>query len=396
MPRSLSLRIGIDACCWSNRRGYGRFTRELVSRMVAEHPRHEFVLVLDQRTAAAAALPEGARRQIAYTSEQPTRAASAEGARSPLDLLRLSRAASAAAADVFFFPAVYTFYPLLRRTPCVVTFHDTIAEDHPELIFPTARGRWLWRTKCWLARRQARRLLTVSEDAKSRIAAAFAYPAAAIDVITEGPGTAFRPLADVDTQRAAVLRSGLPTGVPLLLYVGGISPHKNLATLLEAVARIGSTRAWHLALVGDHESDSFYGCYGKLLEQRNRLGLEARVTFTGFVPDADLALLYNAASLLVLPSWAEGFGLPAVEAMACGLPVAASRRGSLPEVVGTAGSLFEPGDVGGMAAALARILEDAGLRERMRAEGLQRAAAYSWSRAAAETLSVLEGVARGR
>lgn len=391
----MRLRIGIDACCWSNRRDFGRFTRELVSRMVAEHPRHEFVLVLDQHTAAQAALPEGARRQIAHTSEQPTRAASAEGARSPLDLLRLSRAASAAAADVFFFPAVYSFFPLLRRTPCVVTFHDTIAEEHPGLIFPTARGRRLWRIKSWLARRQARRLLTVSESAKSRIAAVFAYPASAIDVIPEGPGAAFRPLADVEAQHAALRGAGLPLGVPLLLYVGGISPHKNLETLLEAVARIAPPRAWHLALVGDHERDSFYGCYAKLLELRKRLGLEQRVTFTGFVPDADLALLYNAATLLVLPSWAEGFGLPALEAMACGLPVAVSRRGALPEVVGPAGTLFEPDDVAGMAAALAGLLEDAARRRRMSEAGLRRAAGYSWSRAAAETLDVLERVARG-
>ena len=156
------MRIAIDACCWSNLRGFGRFTRELVSHMVAEHPGHEYTLVVDRATAEASRLPAGTRVEIVDTREAPTRAASAAGARSPADLWRMARAAARVPADLFFFPAVYSYFPMLRRIPTVVTFHDAIAESHPRLIFPGARARLFWTAKTWLALRQASRILTVS------------------------------------------------------------------------------------------------------------------------------------------------------------------------------------------------------------------------------------------
>jgi glycosyltransferase involved in cell wall biosynthesis len=383
------MRIAIDGCCWSNRRGFGRFTRELVSHVVAEHPAHEYTLVVDRATAEASRLPAGARLAVVDTSESPTRAASAAGARSPLDLWRMARAAARIPADLFFFPADYSFFPMLRRVPTVVTFHDAIAESHPGLIFPGARARLFWNAKSWLARRQADRILTVSASARSRISAAFGIAESSIDVVGEGPSDIFRPIRDLRGLNAALDRYRLPAAAPLVLYVGGISPHKNLDGLLQAFARLPQGPG-HLAIVGDHAGDSFYGCYPQLLELRARLGLEPRVTFTGFVPDEDLALLYNAATVLVLPSFDEGFGLPAVEAMACGLPVAASRTGSLPEVLGPAGVFFDPRDPAGMAAALARVLGDPGLRAGLSAEGLRRAAQFSWSAAARDAVRIFE------
>jgi len=387
------VRIGIDACCWSNRRGFGRFTRELVAHIVAEHPRHEYTLVVDRATAEQSRLPPGARVEVVATREQPTRAASAAGARSPLDLLRMARAAARVPADLFFFPAVYSYYPMLRRVPTVVTFHDAIAETHPGLVFPGARARLFWSAKSWLANRQASRLLTVSRDARTRIAAAFRRPESSIAVVGEGPGAAFRPLDDPAAARAVVERYRLPAAEPIVLYVGGISPHKNLDGLLHAFALQGE-RA-HLAIVGDHAADSFLGCYPALVELRARLGLESRVTFTGFVPDEDLAVLYNAATVLALPSFDEGFGLPAVEAMACGLPVAASHRGSLAEVVGPAGVFFDPRDHAEMAAALRRVLGDPRLRAELSAEGPRRASLFTWSAAARDAVRLFEETVAG-
>jgi glycosyltransferase involved in cell wall biosynthesis len=114
------------------------------------------------------------------------------------------------------------------------------------------------------------------------------------------------------------------------------------------------------------------------------------VTFTGFVPDEHLAVLYNAATVLALPSLDEGFGLPAVEAMACGLPVAASRTGSLAEIVGPAGVFFDPRDHAGMAAALRRILDDRDLRASLSAEGLKRVGLFTWSAAARDAVRLFE------
>jgi glycosyltransferase involved in cell wall biosynthesis len=391
------MRIGIDACCWSNRRGFGRFTRELVTHMVAEFPGHEFILTTDRQTAEGYQFPDRARLEVVDTRVQPTQAAAADSARSPADLWKMSRAVTRQSLDVFFFPAVYSFYPLLRRIPTAVTLHDAIAESHPELIFPSLKSRLFWNLKVRLALHQADRVLTVSESARSQIAAVFHYPASAIHVITEGPKPLFRVRSDLETTRVVLDQYDIPNGVPLILYVGGISPHKNLQGLLWALARVRrrSQTPWHLVLVGDHTNDSFYGCYGELVALCRQLEMGQQVTFTGFVPDEELMILYNAATMLVLPSLNEGFGLPVVEAMACGLPVAASRRGSLPEILGSAGVLFDPENDEEMASMLVRLLEDAGLRERLRGEGLRRAESFSWKAAAAEAVHLFEDMVHG-
>jgi glycosyltransferase involved in cell wall biosynthesis len=392
------LRIGVDACCWSNRRGFGRYTRELLTHMVAGSRGHAITLFVDAQTAATHALPAGCRVEVVGTSEQPTQAASAEGSRRVGDLWRLSRRASAARSDVLFFPAVYSYYPLLGRRPTVVAFHDAIAEEHPALVMPAARGRMLWRAKTWLARRQATCLLTVSESARDQIVSAFGYPRARIHVVAEAAGAEFRPLRDDERPSVDAVRRtyGLPADAPLVVYVGGLSPHKNLEGLLQAMARLrGRGANAHLAIVGDPAADGFLSAHASLSALRASLGLTDAVTFTGYVPGDHLVALYNAASVAVLPSFSEGFGLPALEAMACGAPVAASRRGSIPEVVGEAGVLFDPADPEDMARALASVLADEALRRRLRAAGLERAALFSWETAAARTLDVLEEAARG-
>jgi glycosyltransferase involved in cell wall biosynthesis len=153
---------------------------------------------------------------------------------------------------------------------------------------------------------------------------------------------------------------------------------------------------WHLVLVGDYAGDSFLGCHGELVELVRSLGLTDRVTFTGFVPDADLVLLYNAADMLVLPSKGEGFGLPAIEAMACGLPVTASDRNSLPQVLGGAGLLFDPDSDEAIAGCMLRLLREPDLRAAQRARGLARAEAYSWGAGADTMVGVLEQAAAMR
>lgn len=389
------MRIGIDACTWANLRGYGRFTRQLVTSMIAEHPQHQFVLVMDQRTAAEGRFPAGAQLEIVQTSEQPTQAASADSSRGIGDLWRLSRAVSRLRLDAFFFPTRYTFYPLFCRTPTVIAFHDATGERHPKLIFPGWRSRWFWRLKSRLALRRAQRLVTVSEDARAQLAEVFRMPPSAWEVISEGPDPCFQPLAATPTATALLAGHGVPAGVPLVLYVGGISPHKNLQGLLQGMPGLASL-PWHLVLVGDYKKDSFFGCYQEVMELARQLGLAERVTFTGFVSDEDLVVLCNVSTLLVLPSFSEGFGLPVIEAMACGLPVAASNRNSLPEIIGDAGLLFDPLVPGQIGAAVGRLLSDAKLREDLRAKGLRRAEIYSWKAGARKLVSVLEEATRDK
>jgi glycosyltransferase involved in cell wall biosynthesis len=388
------MRIGIDACTWANRRGYGRFTRMLVTTMVAEHPHHQFILVADQHTAADCDFPAGAQVEIVQTREQPTQAASADSSRSPADLWKLSRAVSRLRFDAFLFPSSYSFYPLFCKTPAVVVIHDAIAEQHPKLIFPGLKSRLLWNLKSWLALRRANRLVTVSEDARNQLAAVFRRPASGIEVISEGPDPSFRPFDVTEIGPAILEKYQLPAGVPLILYVGGISPHKNLQGLLHALARIERS-AWHVVLVGDYAGDSFFGCYKEVLELSRSLNLAERVTFTGYVGDADLVILYNLATMLVLPSFGEGFGLPVVEAMACGLPVAASNRNSLPEIVGEAGLLFDPLSQEQLAGVITRLLNDESLRNELRTRGLKRIELFSWKTSSRKLISIIEEAANG-
>jgi glycosyltransferase involved in cell wall biosynthesis len=143
-----------------------------------------------------------------------------------------------------------------------------------------------------------------------------------------------------------------------------------------------------LVLVGDYKDDPFLSAYPALRERVDELGLADSVIFTGFVSDADLVQMYNAATLVVLPSLDEGFGLPAVEAMACGAPVAASNKGSLPEVLGDVGAYFNPLDAGDISSVIRSLLADDDKRARLGERGVMRSRMFRWERSAFETLSI--------
>jgi glycosyltransferase involved in cell wall biosynthesis len=170
--------------------------------------------------------------------------------------------------------------------------------------------------------------------------------------------------------------------------VGGLSPHKNLPRLIEAFAR-GAPADTQLVLVGD-TSDVFHTHVPELREAVDRTGQGGRVHFTGFVPDDALAFLYSRAYGLAQPSLMEGFGLPPVEAMACGIPILSSTAGSLPEVVGDAGLYFDPTDVEAMAEVLARFCDDPTGRDRLAERALRRAARFTWEASARALLATFD------
>jgi glycosyltransferase involved in cell wall biosynthesis len=391
------VRIGVDLTCWTNQRGYGRYTRNLLRALLAADGHHTVVGFADAATIEQAALPAGLRPVAVPQSEPPARAAAANGRRRLADVWRMSRAARRAELDLIFFPSLYTYFPVLDGARRVVVIHDATPERWPHLVFPTRAGRLAWALKSRLARWQADRVVTVSGAAARAIREHLRVPAARLRVIHEAPDPVFRA-ADpgAGPERGRVLeRYAIPSDARVLLYVGGFSPHKNVETLVAAFARLAAdeTRRLHLALVGETTREVFHSCYEALRAQVRRLGLERHVTFTGYVPDADLVHLYHAATALVLPSRDEGFGLPAVEAMACGTPVVASTAGALPELVGDAG-LLVPGDrVEELAAALGRLLGRPDLSADLRERGLRRAARLSWDRAATELLGVFDELA---
>lgn len=379
------MRIGVDASCWVSRRGYGRFARNLLSRLLELDGGSEYVFFLDAQTGRQADLPPRATRVLVPVVEPPLRAASAYGRRSLSDVWRMSRAMAAQPLDVLFFPSVHTFVPVIRRVCTIVTIHDIIPELHPALIFPTERLRRFWRLKLALAIRQARVILTVSPFAKAGIVRYLRVPASRVEVVLEAPDPAFHRVEEPPRVRRALAKFGLDGGTPYLLYVGGINPHKNLEMLVEGYAeviRVPEYRGHRLVLAGDIQGDVFTPGLPTLQARLERLGLSDAVIFTGYVEDADLACLYTAAEVTVLPALSEGFGLPGLESAACGTPVVASRESPLPDLLGDAGIFFDPRDGRQLLAALRRVLGDPALRREMGAQGMRRAADFSWDRSA--------------
>lgn len=386
------MRIGIDATCWSNRRGFGRFARELLSAIAELNTGDEFVLLSDWQTAQKADFPTGWEVLVALTNVAPSQAAAADGRRSLRDMWAMRQLAMSRSFDLLFFPAVYSYFPVGGRVPCLVTFHDVIAETLPRLIFTNRRSRFFWNVKCRLAARRAARIVTVSEASKEGLMKVFRVPGERVRLVSEAPSPAFASRNGHSKPDASILQKlGFRADARFLLAVGGISPHKNLDTLIRAFGRVAVDENFadlRLMLVGDYRGDVFRTCHMELVSLARSLGVAERVDFPGYVPDDELAHLYAACSAFVFPSYLEGFGLPAVEAMACGAPVIASNRGSLPEVVSNAGLLFDPHDAVALAGCIRRLLVEPALRDEFRRRSLERAKQFSWERSARQAVDI--------
>ena len=391
------MRIGIDATCWWNNRGFGRFTRELIKAMIDSPKDHEFVLFVDQ--APAVEMQHDHVTIIQVEQSLPvTQAASASSSRTIKDLLLFRQAVKRQSLDLFFFPAVYSWYPTPFGLPVVLTLHDAIAEHFPELIFPHWQGKMMWSLKMKLARWQANRIMTVSHAAKKEIIDYLGIKANKIDVVPEAADRIFQPVDCTDKKRAVRKKYNIPQDTKLILYVGGLAPHKNIKGFLKALHRVnqGSEACkLHIALIGDPGGDGFHSDYGSLVTFiENQAPLSNYVHFTGYIPDEDLVTLYSDARALALPSFSEGFGLPAIEAMACKVPVLASAKGSLPEVVGDAGIYFDPYDVEQMANAIEQIVADELAYINLKDKAFKRSSQFSWSKAAKKTFCCLESTYR--
>ncbi len=391
------MNIGIDATCWWNNRGFGRFTRELLTALFKLPAGHTYHLVVDQPLPDAVCALPNVRVVAASASRPTTEAAVADSNRSPFDMLRLYRAVAAQPLDIMYFPAVYSWYPVPRRLPTMVTVMDAIAEHYPELIFPNWRSRLFWTVKMKAAVWSSDRLMTLSRAARDEIVEYIGADAGRIDITSCAPSPGFERVGDAQRQREARQRANLPLDKPLIIFVGGLAPHKNLHGLLdgfEQSLQSGALGDVQLGLIGDFRGAGFHSNYGSLAERvAANPELKERVHFSNYVSDEDLVALYSSALAVAMPSYSEGFGLPAIEAMACGTPVLSSDRGSLPEVVGDAGVYFDPFDADSIAAAITRMVTDRELRDELANNALARAQTFTWERAARLTLGHLEAMA---
>jgi glycosyltransferase involved in cell wall biosynthesis len=301
------------------------------------------------------------------------------------ELWRMARHARRDAVTVFHAPH-YVCPPILP-CPAVVTIHDLI-----HLRFPPRRRHVLAplyaRVMLRLAVRRAARLIAVSESTRRDLVERLGAPAARVRVIPNGVAPRFRPADDAAALDGTLARLGLHR--PYLLFVGNPLPHKNLPRLLEAFAGLpAAVGSLVVAGVGP-------AARGAVEREIALHALAARVVVPPLLPHPAMPALYQGATALVCPSLWEGFGLPALEAMACGTPVLAADRGALPEVVGEAGLLVDPTNVDALREGMYNLAVHEHLRASRRAAGLVRARAFTWRRAAEATLGVYRDAGAGR
>jgi glycosyltransferase involved in cell wall biosynthesis len=317
-------------------------------------------------------LPE----RTGFAQQQPV-AAGPFGLRQQWEIPRLLHRLN---ADLYH--STYFLMPYHPGVPTVLTIYDLIP-----LLFPEAgsrRAALLFRTTLNLALRAAGGVITLSEAARRDLGQLRAL----LPPVTTIPAAADPDLGPQPAHVIAAVCARYNLPASFLLYLGSNKPHKNLTRLVEAFhllkteyrAELGDTA---LVIAGAWDSR-----YSQPRQLATELGLEAEIRWLGAVPGSELPALYAAATAFVFPSIYEGFGLPPLEALACGTPVACSRTSSLPEVVGDAAILFDPLSHAAIAKALASLLGDAALRANLRERGLQRAAQFSWGRAAAATLAL--------
>jgi glycosyltransferase involved in cell wall biosynthesis len=280
--------------------------------------------------------------------------------------------------------------PLYCPIPTVVTVHDVSFLERPE-YFTASRAFQLRLTVARSVKRAAR-VLTVSEFARESIVRAYNLPPEKIVVTPDAASPSFRAVNPAAA--AQKVRDRFHVDGPYVLSVGDLQPRKNHIGLIKAFARLMKDQpqlTHNLVLAG---KDTWFG--GRVREAAREAGLAGRIHFTGFVPDDDLLQLYNACDCFAFPSLYEGFGIPVLEAMACGRAVICSNTSAIPEVADGAALLFNPESTDEIARALSDVLRDTQLRGRMERLGLKRSSYFSWQKTAEMTLNVYREVAGAR
>jgi glycosyltransferase involved in cell wall biosynthesis len=390
------MHIGVDATCWHNTRGYGRHARALLSALVRLDTENRYTFFTDA-TDNSQTLPPEADVELVCATAPTAFAAASSGHRSLRDMWRMSRAMSAPGYDLLFFPTVYSYVPVFGGAKKVVMIHDIIAEKYPRLTLPSYSARLFWRAKTALGRWQADAIATVSDYSRMGIVEHFKIPAERVFVVGEASDPVFRVLDD--PQLTPTLNSvGIKTTGRTVVYVGGFGPHKNLEMLVAVFARLVAKREFSdtsLVMVGEYKKEVFHSYFGVIKRQIEDLGLGGRVIFTGYLPDEELVVLLNLATVLVLPSLMEGFGLPAVEAAACGCPVIATTASPLPKLLGDGSLYINPSKPEDLEMALICVLKSDSVQVGMRRAGLAAARKLTWDAAAWQMINLIHKVTAG-
>lgn len=365
------MRIAIDAHAIGNRQtGNEVYVRNLLQRYVRLEPSNEYL----------AYISSGAQEEI------PKRVRTRRVSANPFVRLGFQLGAQLRQDRPDLVHVQYTA-PLGCPVPIVVTVHDVSYLEHPEFFSPF-RQRQLSLTVENTVRRAAR-ILTCSEFSRQAIATAYGLDPDTIRVAPNAAAPGFRR-GDRQQAKVAVLRH-FGISEPFLLCVGNLQRRKNQAGLIRAYTSLVQAHPehrQHLVLVGKDTSQS-----AEIRSLARHSAVRDRIHFTGFVPDEMLPALYNACDLFVFPSFYEGFGIPLLEAMACGCPIACSNRTAMPEVAGKTAVLFDPASTASMGQALHDMLVNLDLCQKLGEAALERARGFSWDATARTVLNVYEEVA---
>ena len=367
------MRIGIDATALPPQPvGAGNYIIQLVRALAEANFDVQLVIFAQKKGPALIDLPE--ERWVEWRIVEDL----SPGSRLVWEQTRLPSLVRSTKIDLLH--SLHYTRPL--RLPCasVVTFHDMTFFLFPQLH--TWARRLFFPTAMRISARQADAIITVSESTRQDAIRLLAIDPGKIFTAQLGVDPSFRTINDLGEKSRVIAKYNLPER--FILYLGTIEPRKNLPILIRAYRQLVNSGTSHkLVLVGK------YGwMYEDVLDLVDELGLEDKVFFAGYVPQDDLPLVYNLASLFVYPTIYEGFGLPALEAMACGVPVITSQIASLPEIVGDAGILIPVNNVEALSEAMSRVLGDSTLREKLIKDGQLRSTKFSWDRTAQLTWQV--------
>ena len=382
------MRIGISATFWGQEHtGTGQYLRELVLQLRELATDDEFLL-LSPTSLAGPLLPELHSRRLAT----PFDGLNIDLAKLWFEQVAFSRACRQRGVDVAHVP--YFAPPLRPTVPTVVTIHDLIP-----LLLPAYRGSALVRLYTWLVARAAHRaalILTDSHASRRDIICRLRVSPERVRTIYLAADRDYQFVPQGHERQAIRQEYGLPPSY--FLYLGGFDQRKNVTTLLHAFARIigghglqaTGSRPWLVVAGRLPERDTPFTPDPRRVAEE--LGITRQAIFTGWVSREDKPALYSGARAFLFPSRYEGFGLPPLEAMACGTPVICSDAGSLPEVVGTSGMLVPPDDVAGLAEAMSVLWEDEALRQALSERAQGQAERFSWARTAQQTLAAYREV----
>jgi len=364
-----------------HRAGLGRYTHELIAGLLAVDPANEYVAFYNRPSEAQVDPPLDRLPHLATNlPNKPWRMSVllAQFMHLPQDRLF---------PGVDLFHATDHLLPRLSQVKSVFTLHDLVFRFYPETHKPL--NRWFLTLMMPRFLQAADAVIAVSECTKRDAIRLYGVDESKIRVIYEGVNPRFRP-ATPEAISVVCQKHGLPEH--FILSVGTIEPRKNLNTLLEAYHALRHQGAEFKLVIVGKKGWLYHGFFRRLRD----LGLEDEVIFPGFVSDEDLPALYSAADLFIFPSLYEGFGLPPLEAMACGTPVVTSDVSSLPEIVGDAAITVDPHNAEELAEDILRILGDPELRVRLQNKGLARAKIFSWEDTAKKTLEIYEEVFANR